>query len=134
MGSMDPSENLYWYKVQVADDGDVSSRTRPVVDGDSVYLWLDLGLRSWTMALCRLAGIDTPERGEIGFEEAKDMLSHELATSDDLMVRSEELGKYGRPIVTIYQLRDEGWVNLNQHMIDIWPEELYGSIRYGDGA
>lgn len=120
-------DNLYWYEAELADEEDVSTYTRPIVDGDSVYLWLDLGLHSWTMQLCRLAGIDTPERGEDGFGEATTALKAMLTAADQLIVRSEELGKYGRPIVTLhahYEDNDE-WRNVNEEMLEEGYAEDY---------
>lgn len=42
-----------------------------VVDGDTVDLQIDLGFSMTTKQRVRLAHIDTPERGQAGYEEAK---------------------------------------------------------------
>lgn len=41
-----------------------------VVDGDTIDLLIDKGFKEYKEVRVRLLGIDTPERGEEGFEEA----------------------------------------------------------------
>lgn len=112
-------EKLYWYEARLAHEGDVSKYTRPVVDGDSVYLWLDMGLHTWNMQLCRLAGIDAPERGDMdGYDEATTALEDSLTGADEVIVSSDELGKYGRPIVTIFRRVGDEWRNVNDWLVE----------------
>ena len=52
--------NLYHYRGVI---------TR-VIDGDTVDVEIDLGLRLTANVRCRLYGINTPERGQPGYHEA----------------------------------------------------------------
>lgn len=45
-----------------------------VVDGDTVDVMVDLGFKMYTKQRIRLAGLDTPERGQPGYTEAGDRL------------------------------------------------------------
>ena len=46
-----------------------------VVDGDTIDVVVDLGFKITTKQRLRLNGIDTPEKGQPGFNEAKEWLS-----------------------------------------------------------
>lgn len=115
---MNPTDRLYWYEARLAKDDDVSKYTRPVVDGDTAYFWYDKGHHQWYLDPCRLAGIDTPERGEGGFDEATEALKVKLESAEQIIIHSEELGKYGRSIGTVWVRRGDTWHNVNQEMID----------------
>lgn len=66
------------------------------VDGDTVEADVDLGFTVWVRVRFRLYGIDTPERGQPGYDEAT-MHCIELAPAGS-MVEVSSLGKdkYGR--------------------------------------
>lgn len=69
-----------------------------VVDGDTVDLDVDLGFHLTVRIRVRLAGIDTPERGQAGFKEASAFVASWIADvqDGDLVVQTEKTGKYGR--------------------------------------
>jgi len=74
-----------------------------VVDGDTVWLDLDLGLRIHQHGSCRLAGIDAPEMSEIpAGATAKEWLTQRLL-GKRVAVRTTGLDKYGRPVVTLWE-------------------------------
>ena len=64
--------------------------------------------------MCRLYGINTPERGHPGFKAATDHLIG--LTQGKLLIHSnkDKTGKYGRYLLTLYTLND---VNINEQMI-----------------
>lgn len=103
-----------------------------VVDGDSVYLYIDLGFRTHHHANCRLYGIDAPEiyrpeseeEREAG-EASKTFLENQLNQADEIVVRSEELDKYGRPLATIYARLGDEWANINRRMLEEGYAERY---------
>lgn len=82
-----------------------------VVDGDTVDLTLDLGLKVYAKERVRLAGIDTPEihgvkkdsdeykKGTLAKEAVERLILHK-----DIIVQTEKdkTGKYGRYIAFIY--------------------------------
>lgn len=52
---------------------------REVIDGDTFRGDVDLGFFTWSRQSCRLAGINAPDHGEGGREEAKAELARVLA-------------------------------------------------------
>lgn len=73
------------------------------VDGDTVWMTVDLGFRMTTANDFRLFGIDTPERGQPGYAEAA-LRCRELAPLGvPLVVKTyKNPDKYGRWLVDIY--------------------------------
>ena len=113
--------SLYNYRAQVVG----------VFDGDSVTLDIDLGLGIWSKGQkCRLAGIDTPElRGEERPDGLKAKLRlAELILGKQVAVSTERdrTGKYGRWLVTIWDLSDTGeWININNLLVSEGYAEIY---------
>jgi len=78
-----------------------------VVDGDTVDVILDLGFGLFKKERVRVAGIDTPEKRT---RDAREKMLGVDATSyaegwfrqDDLVVRTEKDGKYGRMLGYFY--------------------------------
>lgn len=85
-----------------------------VVDGDTVDLDVDLGYSITTKQRFRLLGIDTPERGQVGFNEAKRKME-ELLQGQSIIVVSTKEGKYGRYLGQLYV----GTTDINQTMLDL---------------
>ena len=90
-----------------------------VVDGDTVDLNIDLGFNLTKKERVRLAGIDTPEsrtrdleEKELGLE-AKEFLKRRLSDGDNLKVKTEKDGKYGRMLGWIYISE----TNINKEMV-----------------
>ena len=80
-----------------------------VIDGDTVDVDIDLGFGVWLKKeRVRLYGIDTPESRTRDLEEkkrglaAKERVKCILAENETFEVHSEELGKYGRVLGSIY--------------------------------
>lgn len=72
---------------------------RPAYDGDSIYLWVDLGFYTWTHMKFRLLGIDTPElRGSEEekqyAQEARDFVIAVLKQNEEVSVSSVKKTKY----------------------------------------
>ena len=90
-----------------------------VVDGDTVDLNIDLGFNLTKKERVRLAGIDTPEsrtrdlkEKELGIE-AKEYLERRLSDGENLKVKTEKDGKYGRMLGWIYISE----TNINKEMV-----------------
>lgn len=83
-----------------------------VVDGDTIYVTVDLGFGIYTKLKLRLAGIDTPEifrpRNELekahGFE-AKEFVK-EKVFDKIVKIKTKKTGKYGRWIATVTLIPD----------------------------
>lgn len=99
-----------------------------VVDGDTVYV--ECAARDW--AKVRLLNIDTPERGQDGFEEASAALETLVGGRDDvyLLFESEGNPSYGRYKRLLAYLLVDG-VNVNVEMVRLGFSEFY--TKYGEG-
>ena len=86
-----------------------------VVDGDTIDVLIDLGFDLTKKERIRLAGIDTPESRTRNLEEkkmgleAKEYLQNKLYNCNDLRVKTEKDGKYGRML---------GWLHGNDENIN----------------
>lgn len=72
-----------------------------VIDGDTIRLDLDLGLRIWRTDNCRIAGINTPEMNTAAGKAAKAYAETLLTPGLYVMFESLQLDKYGRPLGAI---------------------------------
>lgn len=89
-------------------------RVSEVIDGDTI--------KSGPESI-RLIGIDTPERGEIGYEQAKQAMT-ELVLGKEISVVSgkDTYDKYGRSLSYIYR----GDLFINKYMIEQgWAKTLF---------
>lgn len=88
-----------------------------MVDGDTVDLLVDLGFSLMKKERCRVAGIDTPEsrtrdkKEKVYGLEAKAYLKGLLSSAENLKVRTEKDGKYGRMLGHLYCDNIEGSIN-----------------------
>jgi micrococcal nuclease len=103
-----------------------------VYDGDSVTLDIDLGLGIWTKGQkCRLMGIDTPElRGSErpdGLKAKQRLCELILGKQVAITTHKDKTGKYGRWLVTIWDLSNDGvWTNINDLLLSEGYAEVYG--------
>ena len=92
-----------------------------IIDGDTIDVDIDLGFSLTKKERIRLAGIDTPETRTKDYEEkklgvdAKEYLAMRLDACDNLVVKTEKDGKYGRML---------GWLfddnrSINRDMTDL---------------
>lgn len=102
-----------------------------VVDGDTVDVMVDLGFDVWVKKRLRLIGIDAPETrtrdleekrlGYLAKEEVIRLLTEAEENEQRIWIKSHEVGKYGRPLSTIY-IDD---LDVNQYLLDEGFAELY---------
>lgn len=81
-----------------------NARLIRIVDGDTVWLRVDLGFRTWVESAFRLFGIDAPEVHGVTKEAgmaASEFLRAQL-TEKPLRIMSKGLDKYGRWLALIY--------------------------------
>lgn len=76
-----------------------------VVDGDTVDINIDLGFKMSTTQRIRLADIDTPERGQPGYFEAKDRLK-ELVLDQLVLIRTTKVSKWGYYVGDLFIIKD----------------------------
>lgn len=72
-----------------------------VVDGDTVDLVIDVGFNLTTKQRIRLLGINTPERGQAGYSEAKEYLTSRLLDKD-VIIETYKTDDFGRYLGTIF--------------------------------
>lgn len=76
-----------------------------VIDGDTVDLAIDVGFFLTATVRCRMAGINTPERGHPRFAEAAIELAHQIKMRESpggyVYVLTGKGDKYGRWLVFI---------------------------------
>lgn len=94
-----------------------------VVDGDTVDVSIELGFDLTKLERVRLAGIDTPEsrtkdlaEKHMGYE-AKAYLTELLDAADDLIVKTEKDGKFGRMLGEFFNNKFSIY-SINQQLID----------------
>ena len=104
---------MYEYKVK---------EIAKAVDGDTVDVIIDLGFGLSKKERCRVAGIDTPEKRtrdlkekQYGIEATIHMTAL-LDNAENLIVRTEKDGKYGRMLGWFFA--DGNPVSLNEQMIN----------------
>ena len=89
------------------------------IDGDTVELTVDLGFRLTYRDRFRLLGVNTPERGQPGFDEATRFVNVFLSLNkDDLRIVTTKPGKYGRWLCVVYYLWEGEWKCLNTALLD----------------
>ena len=99
-----------------------------VVDGDTIDVIIDLGFDLYKKERVRVAGVDTPEKRTRDLEEKelgidatnwmKDQLESAIEGEDDLVIRTEidgGFGKYGRLFGWLYIGEDAE--SINERMI-----------------
>jgi len=93
-----------------------------VVDGDTLDAIIDLGFGITKKERIRIAAIDTPEtrtrnlhEKKLGFE-AKAWLKKHVEYCDNVIIKTEKEGKYGRILGWLYT--DEFSISLNEVMVE----------------
>ncbi len=82
-----------------------------VIDGDTAVLRLDLGFRVFAELKVRVAGVNTPERGQPGWGEARDFAWQTLARP--LIVESFKFGQsFERWVCAVWTVHDQGETSL----------------------
>jgi micrococcal nuclease len=75
---------MYQYKAKVTN----------VVDGDAIDALVDLGFKVQIMQRLRLARVDTPEKGQDKYGEAKDFVKG-LVEGKDVSISTHKVSKWG---------------------------------------
>lgn len=97
-----------------------------ILDGDSLVIRVDLGYRVYHETRIRLLGIDSPERGQAGWTEARENLGLLAPVGAICVVQTTGPDKYG-----------DRWLGTVQvGGIDLSEAQLVGgfAVLYGGGA
>lgn len=114
------TNNLYHYKATVV----------RVVDGDTVELMIHLGFTIVWKSTCRFYGVNTPElkskdpEERAKAKEARAWVEQHLTAGAVVYIKSHELDKYGRPLVTIYCGQEQELI-LNQKLVELGLAKSY---------
>ena len=91
-------------------------RAKPCYDGDTLYLWVDLGFDSWRYDKFRLLGVDTPELRGCSEEEkaygyeAKAYVTAVLESQrNGALIKSHKDTKYGYGADVLVEHDDLAW-------------------------
>jgi len=84
--------DLFTYKAKVLD----------VTDGDTLWLWIDLGFGIRTKQHVRLRGIDAPEIATRDGQAAKAYVEKELKDISEILITTSKSDKYDRYLVDIF--------------------------------
>lgn len=72
-----------------------------VVDGDTIDAEVDLGFKIETKQRLRLARVDTPERGQNGYDEAKEFVNH-CILQKEVVLKTEKISKWGYYLAEVF--------------------------------
>lgn len=87
-----------------------------VVDGDTIDVKVDLGFKVYSKQRIRLTGIDTPERGQLGFKEAGDYL-RDLILDKEVTLITSKTSKWGYFLGEIKLGIGDDEINVNQELL-----------------
>lgn len=107
---MSEQRDLYNYK----------AKCTYVVDGDTVDLEIDAGFKMTTVQRIRFLGINTPERGQEGYAEAKNYVVDRLKDKE-VIVETYKTDVFGRYLGVIYL---DG-VNINEEILEKGLAKVY---------
>lgn len=105
-----------------------------VIDGDTIHIDWDLGKRIHdTDAIIRFSRINTPERFQKGYDEAKAYVRTRIdgkkifiITEKDLRDDADKTGGFGRYLAEIFYETQVGlWVNLNDELLERGLAKVY---------
>lgn len=71
------------------------------MDGDTIDVVIRCGFSITVDQRLRLLGVNTPERGEEGYQEAKDFVIHELL-GKDILIQTRKTDSFGRYLANIF--------------------------------
>ncbi len=103
-----------------------------VVDGDTIDAEVSLGFDVHMKMRLRLSGINTPERGQVGYKEAKQFVIDWVAKNPIVNITTEKdrQEKYGRYLAFIYPFGSENVdESLNKSLLDLNLAVVYNGAK-----
>jgi len=77
-----------------------------IIDGDTIWLDIDLGFQTWIKHKARLRGIDTPPLETKGGQKAYKYVKSVLNGLPFVIIKSHGRDKYDRHLIYLYYLRN----------------------------
>jgi micrococcal nuclease len=94
------------------------------VDGDTVDVSVDLGFRTYSRQRLRLYGIDTPERGQRNYVEARAFAEGYAPVGATVVVKTFKTPeKFGRFLALVYV----GKISVNDLLVESGLATVYGA-------
>ena len=97
---------LYMYK----------ARVNRVVDGDTIDVTRDHGMRVYSEQRVRILGVDTPERGQENFKEASEFTRNKLENKE-VIIQTYKDDAFGRYLANVYFQEDNTYKNISVELI-----------------
>lgn len=98
-------ENLYIYKAKCTN----------VIDGDTIDVRIDYGFNTYADKRLRLLNVDTPERGQHLYTEAKQFVIERIFDID-IFVQTYKSDGFGRYLANVFYTDEDKLVNLNKEL------------------
>ncbi|PTG04408.1 nuclease [Staphylococcus chromogenes] len=86
-----------------------------VIDGDTLEMRIDLGFHTHTVRKVRLLGVDTPERGETGYNEAKAFTTGTVL-GKDVYVQTYKADAFGRYLADVWYREGDNEFRLSHEL------------------
>lgn len=86
-----------------------------VIDGDTLVIDLDMGFETHTIKRVRLLGVDTPERGQINYNEAKAFATGTVL-GKDVYVQTYKADSFGRYLADVWYREGDNEFRLSHEL------------------
>lgn len=103
------------------------ARIESVIDGDTVDAIIDLGFKTSMRQRLRLARIDTPERGQDGYAQARDFVTWAVVDKP-VKIKTEKISKWGYYLAEIMLPDDR---NLSDALVEAGLAKPYDGGKKG---
>ncbi len=102
------------------------ARVKEVIDGDTIWVNIDLGFNSWTTQKIRLKGINAKELETKEGQNAKDYVESRLKECKFIVIKTYWRDKFTRYLADVFYMKQENNMNkvigcgkfLNQELLD----------------
>lgn len=86
-----------------------------VIDGDTLVIDLDMGFETHTIKRVRLLGVDTPERGQVNYNEAKEFTTGTVL-GKDVYVQTYKADAFGRYLADVWYREGDNEYRLSHEL------------------
>lgn len=91
------------------------ARVLRVIDGDTLVIDLDMGFETHTIKRVRLLGVDTPERGQVNYNEAK-AFTTSTVLGKDVYVQTYQADVFGRYLADVWYREGDNEFRLSHEL------------------
>ncbi|WP_419791404.1 thermonuclease family protein [Staphylococcus chromogenes] len=91
------------------------ARVLRVIDGDTLEMRIDLGFHTHTVRKVRLLGVDTPERGQVNYNEAKAFTTGTVL-GKNVYVQTYKADSFGRYLADVWYREGDNEYRLSHEL------------------